>query len=75
MRVPFACLTNGGGTLERDRATLFNNIVFGQDERSKQPRINPDQMILCHTPIRDLKKEYEEKFVLVSGTGNILEIC
>jgi len=32
-------------------------------------------MILCHTPIRGLKKEFEEKFVLVSGTGNILEIC
>ena len=29
LKLPFACLTNGGGTLERDRATLFNNIVFG----------------------------------------------
>lgn len=32
-------------------------------------------MILCHTPIKDLRKEYEDKYVLVSGVGNILEVC
>jgi len=27
--LPFACLTNGGGTLENDRAHYLNKIVFG----------------------------------------------
>ena len=32
-------------------------------------------MILCHTPLRNLKHDYKEKFILVSGIGNIIDIC
>jgi len=32
-------------------------------------------MILCHTPIKELRQEYEDKYILVSGVGNILDIC
>lgn len=32
-------------------------------------------MILCHTPIRSLSKSYKEKFVLLSGDGNVVEVA
>lgn len=32
-------------------------------------------MILCHTPLKNLKHEYSNEYLLVSGMGEVLEIC
>jgi hypothetical protein len=32
-------------------------------------------LILCHTPLKELKPEYNDSFILVSGTGQIIDIC
>lgn len=37
--LPFACLTNGGGTLENDRAHYLNKIVFGQEILPENPSL------------------------------------
>ena len=69
-------LTNGGGILETKRAQVLNKIVWGSEAtKAGEPRITADRMILCHTPLRDLKHKYADKYVLVTGMGDINEIC
>ena len=33
------------------------------------------QMICCHTPLKKMVPEYGDKFVLVSGDGQVLDVC
>ncbi len=49
--------------------------MFGKQKTYEQPLLTGEQMILCHTPIKDLKLHYEDKFILVGGVGNIIDIC
>jgi hypothetical protein len=70
--LPFALLTNGGGILEHKRAEYVNQIVWGE---KRNFRLTEEQMILCHTPLKNLKREYSDDYLLVSGMGEVLEIC
>ncbi len=63
-------LTNGGGAIEHHRAKYFNNIVWGRDEG-----IAGEQLILCHTPLKDLVSQYADQFILVGGMGKVVDIC
>ena len=32
-------------------------------------------MILCHTPLKNLVPQYQDKYVLVSGIGSIIDVA
>lgn len=72
MRLPFSLLTNGGGDTEQDRANLVNRKMFGCEEKL---HLSVDQMICCHTPLKRMVPEFGDKFVLVSGNGDVVKIC
>jgi len=68
--IPFLCLTNGGGTFEQEKADSVNSIV-GLDKSSE---FTKDDIITCHTPLKQLVPKYENEFVLISGFGNVIDV-
>jgi ribonucleotide monophosphatase NagD (HAD superfamily) len=48
--------------------------VFTIDEEEARPEWSGKHMILSHTPLRDYVKEYENKFVLVSGIDGSADV-
>ncbi|CAO3651174.1 unnamed protein product [Cunninghamella echinulata] len=57
--IPFVLLTNGGGMTEAEKAEQISNLV--------DIKINPDQVILSHSPMRTLTEQYQDKRVLIVG--------
>eukprot|EP00826_Nyctotherus_ovalis_P056728 TRINITY_DN771_c0_g1_i1.p1 TRINITY_DN771_c0_g1~~TRINITY_DN771_c0_g1_i1.p1 ORF type:complete len:379 (+),score=88.48 TRINITY_DN771_c0_g1_i1:68-1204(+) len=70
--IPFVFLTNGGGHLESLKAAELNGIlgITNPNEGAKT-----EDMILCHTPLREIAKNYENDYVIVGGLGNILSVA
>ena len=66
--MPLVLLTNGGGITEKRRAEKVNKIL-GEDGL-----ITENEMIMSHTPLRELSHSSNDKFTLVSGMGNIEEV-
>ncbi|KAI8973249.1 HAD-like domain-containing protein [Mycotypha africana] len=58
-RIPYVLLTNGGGVTEEEKAKQISDLLGVE--------INPDQVILSHSPMKSLAKQYESKKVLVVG--------
>ncbi len=67
-------LTNGGGILEVDRAKVVNRVMFDQNE-TFEPRLEGKQMILCHTPLKTLAPQFHDKYVLISGYGDLINVA
>ncbi|KAF9568087.1 hypothetical protein EC968_003107 [Mortierella alpina] len=59
--VPYIFLTNGGGLKEADKAEQLSRKIG--------VHISPRQLILSHSPMRELVSKYEDKNVMVVG-GN-----
>ncbi|EFJ47060.1 hypothetical protein VOLCADRAFT_92466 [Volvox carteri f. nagariensis] len=66
-RHPVVFMTNGGGVCEARKAQQLSGWL-GVDVR-------PEQVILSHTPMRDLVPELAQQPVLVSGRGDVLEVA
>ncbi|KAI8322966.1 HAD-superfamily hydrolase, partial [Martensiomyces pterosporus] len=58
-RIPFVLLTNGGGVSEAAKAADLS--------RRLGLEIRPEQIILSHSPMQALAKEYADKHVLIVG--------
>ncbi|KAI8388885.1 HAD-like domain-containing protein [Radiomyces spectabilis] len=58
-RVPFVLLTNGGGVTEAEKAEQISQLL--------DIEILPEQVIVSHSPMQALAKEYENKRVLIVG--------
>ena len=69
--IPFVLMTNGGGNLERAKAEELNKILGIKEDWMK---LREDDMLLCHTPLRELAADYKDKYVIAAGLGNILDI-
>ncbi|KAF0690399.1 Aste57867_18234 [Aphanomyces stellatus] len=65
--VPHIFLTNGGGCREEKKTKNLSQIL--------QVPLNTDQMILSHTPMRDLAKTFGESKVLVMGAYEVLDVA
>jgi HAD superfamily hydrolase (TIGR01456 family) len=67
--VPYLFMTNGGGTTEAKKAAALAE-KFGVD-------VEPEQVVMCHTPMQALAREYGDRRVLVCGKhyGALSEIC
>ncbi|KAJ8654429.1 TIGR01456 family HAD hydrolase [Lichtheimia ornata] len=58
-RVPFVLLTNGGGVTEAIKAAQVSEML--------DLEIQPEQVILSHSPMQALVPQYKDKAVLVVG--------
>ncbi|KAJ1957877.1 hypothetical protein GGI12_004895, partial [Dipsacomyces acuminosporus] len=58
-RIPFVLLTNGGGVSEAAKAADISQRLGIE--------ISPKQVILSHSPMQALAKEYADKHVLIVG--------
>jgi ribonucleotide monophosphatase NagD (HAD superfamily) len=72
MRLPVVLMTNGGGYLEDLKANETNRIL-GLSKRHEQ--LQAEDMILCHTPLRELAPLYRDKHVIVAGLGDVLSLA
>ena len=70
--IPVVFMTNMGGCIEGMKAQELNSILSLND---KEVRIEADDIILSHTPIKELAKDYKDEYVIISGIGNILEVA
>jgi len=69
--IPFVCLSNSGGNLEKSKAEQLNHLLNLDSEIS---RLNAEHIILNFTPFRPIIEKYREKSVLIVGRGKINEI-
>lgn len=67
--VPYIFITNGGGTTEVKKAqSLGQYLQKGLINKQQQPlTLRKEQMLLSHTPFRDLATQYKDNHVLVLG--------
>lgn len=68
-QVPYMILTNGGGSLESDKAQWMSEIL--------NKTVPKELVCLCHTPMQRLVATYKTKKVLVIGKKyeNIRQVC
>ena len=69
--IPFVLLTNGGGLAESTRATFVNKKIGVPQENW----LEGEDVIVCSTPFRELVPELGDKYVVVTGLGDILAIA
>ncbi|KDO25784.1 HAD-superfamily subfamily IIA hydrolase [Saprolegnia parasitica CBS 223.65] len=65
--VPHIFLTNGGGCVEEKKTSNLSTIL--------NVPIDPRQMILAHTPMRELVHQFGDKKVLVMGAYDVLDVA
>ncbi|POM80514.1 TIGR01456 family HAD hydrolase [Phytophthora palmivora] len=65
--VPHIFLTNGGGCMEEDKAKNLSKVL--------DLPINPEHMILSHTPMREIAKIYGDKRVLIMGSHDVWNVA
>jgi len=67
-QLPFICLTNGSGMLERVKAENLNYIL---GLKESPYRFFGHEILLNFTPLRPVMKEYHDRLVIVAGVGTI----
>ena len=78
-------LTNGGGWTEKKHCERLNEIVFGAaaakaggfdpfTDDAEQPMLDGTELVQCHTPLLKLLPEYHDKFVLVAGIKDTIDV-
>lgn len=65
--IPFAFVTNGGGMLETAKAQELEDKL--------EVSIHPDQIVLCHTPIKSLSPAYSQSKVLIIGKPSCVDVA
>ncbi|TMW60081.1 hypothetical protein Poli38472_000123 [Pythium oligandrum] len=65
--VPHIFLTNGGGCMEEEKAKNLG--------RALDLEIDPKQMILSHTPMRELVEKYKDARVLIMGSYDVYTVA
>ncbi|KAF1325911.1 Tigr01456 family had hydrolase, partial [Globisporangium splendens] len=64
--VPHIFLTNGGGCMEEAKAANLSKTLDWQ--------IDPQHMILSHTPMREIASVYGDKRVLIMGSHDVYTV-
>ncbi|EGZ26648.1 hypothetical protein PHYSODRAFT_551897 [Phytophthora sojae] len=65
--VPHIFLTNGGGCMEEEKAKNLSKVL--------DLPINPEHMILSHTPMREIAETYGDKRVLILGSYDVWNVA
>mmetsp|Transcript_21591 Transcript_21591/g.35764 ORF Transcript_21591/g.35764 Transcript_21591/m.35764 type:complete len:358 (+) Transcript_21591:48-1121(+) len=66
-RLPFIFLTNGGGITEEEKAQDMSKWFNLQ--------IDPEEVILCHSPMQSLVARYGDSLVLIFGRGKVKDVA
>ena len=69
-KIPFSILTNGGGETEQVRAKSLSKLL----QLSESEKLKPDEVVLCHSPMKDVLKKYKNGTMLICGAGKIKEV-
>eukprot|EP00298_Acanthocystis_sp_HF-20_P008365 c17637_g1_i1.p1 GENE.c17637_g1_i1~~c17637_g1_i1.p1 ORF type:complete len:356 (-),score=138.97 c17637_g1_i1:23-1066(-) len=64
---PFIFLTNGGGKLESERANELSELF--------SLPITGHQVILAHTPMKELVEKYHDKPIILIGEGGVSRVA
>lgn len=67
LRIPFVFMTNGGGVSEEEKAEELSSLLHCD--------IEPDQIILAHSPMRLLAPLYRHRNVLIVGSRRSEEVA
>lgn len=66
-QVQITLITNGGGETELKRAEKLNKCF----DLPNEYKIKENELVMCHTPFKNLLPEYKNKTILVSGIEDI----
>ena len=67
-KIPHIFITNGGGVLEEKKCkTLKTKLGINS--------ITSDQILLAHTPMKDLVSQYKDSRVLIMGSDEVLTVA
>jgi HAD superfamily hydrolase (TIGR01456 family) len=66
-----AIITNGGGETETVRAKKISSVL---NIYEPEYEIAPDEVILCHTPMKPIIHQYTNSKILITGTGDIKSV-
>ena len=69
--IPFVFLTNGGGVPEKVKCSELNKLLNSGNNTSFQE----NQVILSHTPMKELVEKYENQLVLVVGCKDYIGVA
>ena len=69
--MPIGIITNGGGETETSRSKALNKIL---NLDSKDIELKPEEVFLCHSPMKPVLKTYKDKTIIISGTGNVKSV-
>ena len=69
-KIPFSILTNGGGETEQVRAKSLSKLL----QLSEKEKLKSDEVVLCHSPMKDVLKKYKNGTMLICGAGKIKEV-
>lgn len=67
LRIPFLFMTNGGGKSEAEKAAELSELL--------RCRVEPEQVLLAHSPMRLLVPEFGDQRVVVVGAPHCAEIA
>jgi HAD superfamily hydrolase (TIGR01456 family) len=67
-QLPFVCVTNLGGVLEDYKAESINEILKLSTQEEK---LLGAQVVVNHSAMRTVMKDYADKIILIGGIGNI----
>lgn len=70
-KIPFYFLTNGGGILEKEKASVMNDLLSLEGSS----KIEPEEIILNFTPLREITQQFKRDFVVVLGSGKVKDIA
>ncbi len=68
-KIPFIMLSNGGGSIEEEKVEVINDML------GSAGLFNKDDVILCHTPLKELVPKYRGKWIMTNGLGNCHDIA
>jgi len=72
-KIPFLCLTNGGGKLEYEKADQLNKLL---EFTQKSPGyLQGSNILLNFSPLRPIIKNFQNHPVLIIGSGDIARIA
>lgn len=66
-RLPFVCLTNAGGCIERQKADSVSKVLQLTENHEK---LTSSEIILNYTPLTPIMKEYQDRLILLGGIGD-----
>lgn len=70
-KLPFICLTNGGGMMEETKADSVSKIL----DLKSSDSITKEDMVICSTPLKEIVPKYQDEYILIAGFGDSVNVA